>query len=143
MSTMDLNPGERRLEGGNVSTAVCAGGQHRASPKRNPWSRSVGAFLSHLNSVGYVGAPQTHGFEELGRHVLEYIEGNALMPFEPRDHHAAAHQSGPGTGGHKLNSPLADRGATPVFGARIGDRFGECPQVSDRVDDAVLPLAER
>lgn len=93
MSTMDLNPGEEHLAGGNVSTAVVRVGDTVRRPS-GPWSRSVDALLSHLNAVGYDGAPRTLGFDELGRHVLEYIEGSVLMPFEPGDHLAAAHRVG-------------------------------------------------
>ena len=93
MSTMDLDPGEELLAGGNVGTAVVRVGDTVRRPS-GPWSRSVDALLSHLNAVGYDGAPRTLGFDELGRHVLEYIEGNVLMPFEPGDHLAAAHRVG-------------------------------------------------
>jgi aminoglycoside phosphotransferase (APT) family kinase protein len=41
--------------------------------------------LSHLNAVGYRGAPRTLGFDDRGRHVLEYIEGNSFIPVETSD----------------------------------------------------------
>jgi len=93
MSTMDLNPGEEHLAGGNVGTAVVRVGDTVRRPS-GPWSLSVDALLNHLNAVGYDGAPRALGFDELGRHVLEYIEGDVLMPFEPGDHLAAAHRVG-------------------------------------------------
>jgi hypothetical protein len=93
MSTMDLNPGEEHLGGGNVGAAVVRVGDTVRRPG-GPWSRSVDALLIHLNAVGYDGAPRTLGFDELGRHVLEYVGGNVLMPFEPSDHLAAAHRVG-------------------------------------------------
>lgn len=34
--------------------------------------------------------PRSLGFDDLGRHVLEYVEGDVLMPFEPRDPLTAA-----------------------------------------------------
>ncbi len=77
---MGPNPGEEHLAGGNVGTVVVRVGDTVRRPS-GPWSRSVEALLSHLNAVGYDGAPRTLGFDELGRHVLEYIEGNVLMPF--------------------------------------------------------------
>ena len=58
------------------------------------WSSLVDAFLRHLNAVGYQGAPRTLGFDDQGRHVFEYIEGNVLMPFEPGDHLGAACRAG-------------------------------------------------
>lgn len=90
---MGPNPGEEHLAGGNVGTVVVRVGDTVRRPS-GPWSRSVEALLSHLNAVGYDGAPRTLGFDELGRHVLEYIEGNVLMPFEPGDHLAAARRVG-------------------------------------------------
>ena len=93
MSTMDPTPGEVHLAGGNVGTAPVRVGDTVRRPG-GPWSRSVEALLCHLNAVGYDGAPRTLGFDELGRHVLEYIEGNVLMPFEPTDPLTAAHRVG-------------------------------------------------
>lgn len=90
---MELNPGEEQLAGGNVGTAVVRVGDTVRRPS-GPWSLSVDALLIHLNSVGYAGAPRSLGFDELGRHVLEYIEGDVLMPFEPGDHLGSAHRVG-------------------------------------------------
>lgn len=93
MSAMDLNPREERLAGGNVGTAVVRVGDTVRRPS-GPSSPSVDALLTHLNAVGYDGAPRTFGSDERGRHVLEYIEGEVLMPFQPADHLAAAHRVG-------------------------------------------------
>ncbi|MEP7091909.1 MAG: phosphotransferase [Nocardioidaceae bacterium] len=90
---MELNPMEEQLAGGNVGTAVVRVGDTVRRPS-GPWSLSVDALLSHLNSVGYAGAPRSLGFDELGRHVLEYIEGDVLMPFKPGDHLGSAHRVG-------------------------------------------------
>jgi len=73
MWTMVVNPGEEHIAGGNVGTAVVA--TPSVPLAGGPWSRLVDALLSRLNAVGYEGAPRTLGFDELGRHVLEYIEG--------------------------------------------------------------------
>ncbi len=75
MWTMVVNPGEEHIAGGNVGTAVVRVGDTVRPLAGGPWSRSVDALLSRLNAVGYEGAPRTLGFDELGRHVLEYIEG--------------------------------------------------------------------
>lgn len=92
MRAMESSP-EEYLTGGNVGTAVVRIGATVRRPS-GPWSTSVDALLSHLNAVGYQGAPRTHGFDESGRHVLEYIEGDVLMRFAPGDHGCAARRVG-------------------------------------------------
>lgn len=84
---------EEPLTGGNVGTAVVRVGDTVRRPGGN-WSPSVDALLRHLNEVGYEGAPRSLGFDELGRHVLEYIEGDVLMPFAPDDPVASARRVG-------------------------------------------------
>lgn len=71
------------LQGGNVSDGVVRVGDTLRRPP-GPWSPTVHAFLSHLNELGYEGAPRTLGFDPAGRHVVEYIEGPVAMPF-PQD----------------------------------------------------------
>ncbi len=44
-------------------------------------SVAVDALLRHLDEVGYRGAPRSFGFDEQGRHVVEYVEGDVFMPF--------------------------------------------------------------
>lgn len=39
------------------------------------WTASVHALLRHLRDRGFVGAPQALGFDEEGREILSYIEG--------------------------------------------------------------------
>ncbi|MGC1208875.1 MAG: phosphotransferase [Ornithinimicrobium sp.] len=84
---------EEVLSGGNTGTAVLRIGNTVRRPS-GPWSRSVHSLLRHLNEVGYPGAPRTLGFDELGRHVLKYVEGEVIMPFEPRDYLTAARRIG-------------------------------------------------
>ncbi len=64
---------EEALVGGNVGTAVVQVGDTVRRPS-GPWSRSVDALLHHLNEVGYTAAPRTLRFDNLGLHVLEYVE---------------------------------------------------------------------
>jgi tRNA A-37 threonylcarbamoyl transferase component Bud32 len=90
---VDRSSAEEKLAGGNVGTAVVRLGDTVRRPS-GPWSLSVDALLRHLNDVGYPAAPRTLGFDELGRHVLEYVEGDILMPFEPDDHLSAARRVG-------------------------------------------------
>ena len=59
-----------------------------------PWSPSVHHFLTHLAAVGYDGAPRSLGFDEQGRHVLEWVPGEVLMPFQADGPHAALRRVG-------------------------------------------------
>lgn len=90
---VDPKHGEEKLPGGNAGTAVVRVGDTVRRPS-GPWSRSVHALLRHLNDVGYQAAPRTLGFDDLGRHVVEYIEGAVFMPFEPDDPIDAARRAG-------------------------------------------------
>ena len=47
-----------------------------------PWSASVLALLRHLEEVGFEGAPRLvgSGFDERGREVLTYVEGEIINP---------------------------------------------------------------
>lgn len=90
---MSQRPREEPLAGGNMDTLVVRIGDTVRRPA-GVWSHSVDALLRHLNEVGYQGAPRTLGFDEQGRHVLEYVEGEVCMPFEPSDHLSAARRVG-------------------------------------------------
>lgn len=48
---------------------------------RGPWSRSVAAYLRHLEHAGFEGAPRFLGIDERGRDVLEFIPGE--VPGQP------------------------------------------------------------
>ena len=47
-----------------------------------PWTRTVHAFLRHLESEGFDGAPRVvgPGFDEQGRETLGYIDGDFVHP---------------------------------------------------------------
>jgi len=81
---VSLDEREVPLDGGNVSGSVVRVGDTVRRPA-SAASPAVHAFLAHLNDVGYSGAPRTFGFDEQGRHVVEYVEGDCLMPFESDD----------------------------------------------------------
>ncbi len=81
------------LTGGNATTGVVRLGNTVRRPATNA-SLAVDAFLRHLNEVGYTGAPRTFGFDEQGRHVVEYVQGPILMPFRAEDPQAALHRVG-------------------------------------------------
>ena len=90
---MHLGPGEELLAGGNVSAAVVRVGDTVRKPA-GFWSSSVHALLRHLEEVGYESAPRSFGFDERGRHVLEYVAGVVPMPFQPIGHREAARRAG-------------------------------------------------
>jgi len=81
------------LRGGNVSAGVVRVGNTVRRPS-GPWSASVHHFLSHLNAVGYDGAPRTLGFDDQGRHVLEYIPGEVSATFRVADRDAGVRRVG-------------------------------------------------
>ncbi|HSO02459.1 MAG TPA: phosphotransferase [Gaiellaceae bacterium] len=63
------------LLGGLVSSPVrIQGDVHREA---GPWTPTVHALLRHLEFAGFEGAPRVVGFDEAGREVLTYVEGDA------------------------------------------------------------------
>ena len=81
------------LLGGNVSLGLVRVGDTVRRPS-GPWSLSVHHFLSYLHDVGFEGAPRSFGFDEQGRHVLEYVQGEVSMPFQAPDRQAALRRVG-------------------------------------------------
>ncbi len=65
---------ERPLAGGNVSPGLVRVGDTVRRPV-GPWSASVDALLTHLERAGFDGAPRALGYDERGRQVLSYVEG--------------------------------------------------------------------
>jgi hypothetical protein len=61
------------LEGGSHSGVVRVGETVRRVTR--PWSSSVHDLLRHLEREGFAGAPRALGFDDQGREVLTYIEG--------------------------------------------------------------------
>src|SRR3954451_15774768 len=41
---------------------------------------AVGAFLEHLERVGFPGAPRVLGIDEEGREILSYVDGDVGLP---------------------------------------------------------------
>jgi len=59
----------------SVGGSVLVDGQvHRAT---GPWTAAVHALLRHLQRVGFEGAPRVVGFDDAGREVLTWIDGEA------------------------------------------------------------------
>jgi hypothetical protein len=73
---------EERLEGGNVGGAVRVGDTVRRSA--GPWTPAVHALLAHLAGTGFTGAPRPLGFDEQGREVLAFLEGESVGYRRPR-----------------------------------------------------------
>ena len=64
---------EEELAGGNVTrVARIEGNVHRDV---GPWTPVVHALLAHLERAGFDGSPRVLGFDDDGREVLTYIEG--------------------------------------------------------------------
>ena len=72
---------EGRLPGGRLTVVVRVGDTVRREPK--PWSDEVQRLLSHLRSRGFFLAPEPLGFDEQGREVLRYIEGDTAATVTP------------------------------------------------------------
>ncbi len=71
---------EVRLGGGGRNEVWLRGGVvHRET---GAWAGAVHAFLRHLASEGFTGAPRVvgSGFDEEGRETLSYIEGEFVHP---------------------------------------------------------------
>jgi hypothetical protein len=64
---------EAPLAGGSHSQVAKAG--HTVRRAGRPWSAAVLGLLRHLELQGFTGAPRALGFDELGREILTYVEG--------------------------------------------------------------------
>ena|SRR5215469_5451 len=71
-----------RLEGGYQDGAVRVGDTVRRST--GPWTPAVHALLAHLADKGFTGAPRPLGFDERGREVLTFLEGETIGTRKPR-----------------------------------------------------------
>jgi hypothetical protein len=97
-----------------------------------PWARSVHALLRHLEQVGFEGAPRVvgEGFDEHGREVLTYVDGEVVHPTPWPDQ--AIHELG--TLMRRLHDaaksfqPLTEALWRPWFGREVGspDIIGHC-----------------
>lgn len=70
------------MSGGHLTELSRIGNSvHRST---GPWSESVHALLSHLERVGFDGAPRYLGMDTSGREVLQYIPGECPRNAEAR-----------------------------------------------------------
>ena len=72
---------EERLPGGKLSVVTRVGDTVRRPGK--PWSRDVQQLLSHVRDHGFRLIPEPRGFDEHGREVLSYIEGDTSGTVTP------------------------------------------------------------
>jgi len=67
------DPDGEALLGGLVTHPVrIQGNVHRQA---GPWTPAIHALLRHLERAGFDGAPRVVGFDDVGREVLTFIEG--------------------------------------------------------------------
>lgn len=68
---------ETPLEGGSLTSVVRVGDTVRREAR--DWSQTVQGFLRHLEACGFEGAPRALGFDELGREILSFVEGEVAV----------------------------------------------------------------
>ncbi len=73
---------EERLAGGYLDGAVRVGDTVRRLA--GPWTPAVHALLAHLADKGFSGAPRPLGFDERGREVLTFLDGETVGHRKPR-----------------------------------------------------------
>ena len=73
---------EQRLDGGYVDGAVRVGDTVRR--QAGPWTPAVHALLAYLADQGFTSAPRPLGFDERGREVLTFLEGETIGRRKPR-----------------------------------------------------------
>ena len=71
------------LAGGSHSAAVWVGRTVRRV--RRPWSSAALDLLRHLERAGFAGAPRAVGFDDRGREVVSYLDGESGAPLPERD----------------------------------------------------------
>lgn len=68
------------LAGGDTTSGVVRVGDTVRRPIR-PYTATVQAYLAHLHSAGFAGAPVPLGIDDQGREVLSYVDGD--VPHRP------------------------------------------------------------
>ena len=74
--------GSEELTGGNVNVGLVRIGRTVRRPA-GPQTSAVHALLTHLADVGFRNAPRSHGLDDAGRHVVEYVPGPMAHPTGP------------------------------------------------------------
>ena len=60
-----------------MSAGRCGSGT-RFAVRPGGWTPAVHALLAHLAGTGFTGAPRPLGFDEQGREVLTFLEGESV-----------------------------------------------------------------
>jgi hypothetical protein len=130
MSADEQKADAKPLAGGGRTVVTRRGGV--VIRETGPWGPSVHSLLSHLQEAGFAGAPRVvgDGFDEQGREVLTYIEGEVINPAPWSDE--AIHELGCLI--QRLHDattsfrPPADAIWRPWFGREVGtpDIIGHC-----------------
>lgn len=71
----------KRLDGGNTGGAIRRG--DTVLRTAGPWIPAVHALLAHLATKGFAGAPRPLGFDDEGREVLTFLEGETVGSTKP------------------------------------------------------------
>lgn len=72
-----LSDGEPSVAG----SVLIDGRVHRST---GPWAPAVHALLRHLEEVGFDAAPRVAGFDDQGREIVTWVEGEApVLPWPP------------------------------------------------------------
>jgi hypothetical protein len=81
MTNVTPDTPEERLPGGKLTVVVRAGDTVRRPVQ--PWSKDVQRLLLHVRDRGFLLVPEPRGFDEQGREVLSYIEGDTSASVTP------------------------------------------------------------
>ena len=72
---------EERLPGGRLTVVTRIGDTVHRAPR--PWSVEVQRLLAHVRDRGFLLAPEPLGFDDHGREVVRYIEGDTSATVSP------------------------------------------------------------
>jgi hypothetical protein len=76
-----LDNSEVRLPGGRLTTVMRNGDTVRRPGQ--PWNKDVHQLLQHVRDRGFLLVPEPQGFDEQGREILSYIEGDTSAAVTP------------------------------------------------------------
>jgi Phosphotransferase enzyme family len=82
----DSEPGsqpEQTLAGGMANAGRVVRLGHTVRRPAGPHTPAVHALLTHLERVGFDGAPRLLGIDEQGRSIVSYLDGDVAMPPYP------------------------------------------------------------
>jgi Phosphotransferase enzyme family len=72
---------EERLRGGRLTTVMRNGDTVRRPGQ--PWNNDVHQLLQHVRDRGFLLVPEPQGFDEKGREILSYIDGDTSAAVTP------------------------------------------------------------